>query len=124
MFWGMVERKGKYEGLNTFGTITTKIREQIQKGQDNQAWIKDQNIEKDPDLWPDSNLIVEKTDGQADTLLLHNKNFFLIGRAQSNDLSIDHPSVGKNHAVIYFSADMEIVLVDLHSLNGTKLVRG
>lgn len=58
LFWGVIERGGKHEGLNTLGTITTKVREEIQKGLDSEAWVNDQNIEKDPVLWPESSLII------------------------------------------------------------------
>lgn len=29
-------------------------------GTDSKNWVKDQNLEDNPDLWPETNLIVEK----------------------------------------------------------------
>jgi predicted NAD-dependent protein-ADP-ribosyltransferase YbiA (DUF1768 family) len=46
-FWGVIDRNGKLEGLNSLGKILTTIREEIQTNIDSICWVKDQNLETD-----------------------------------------------------------------------------
>jgi len=55
---------------------------------------------------------------------MNNKNFYLFGSNNTNDCQIEHGSVGKQHAAIYFSQDMETILVDLNTTHGTRIIRG
>jgi hypothetical protein len=56
-------------------------------------------------------------------MLLLGKGSFLLGSADQNDFKFDHASISKFHASIYFSSDMEVLLVDLNSTHGTVVVR-
>lgn len=47
----------------------------------------------------------------------------MFGSAPQNDVRLEHASISKFHASIYFSTDMEIVLVDLNSTHGTVIQR-
>lgn len=58
-----------------------------------------------------------------DNILLLGKNSFLFGSADQNDFKFEHASISKFHASIYFSSDMEVVLVDLNSTHGTVIAR-
>lgn len=49
---------------------------------------------------------------------------FFFGSHNSNDFRLDHGSLSKFHACIYFSSNMEVILVDLNSTNGTIIRRG
>lgn len=58
-----------------------------------------------------------------DDMLLLGKGSFMLGSSDQNDFKFDHASISKFHASIYFSTDMEVVLVDLNSTHGTVVVR-
>lgn len=57
-------------------------------------------------------------------MVLANKNAFLLGNHDLNHFKLEHGSISKCHASIYFSEDMEVILVDLNSSNGTVILRG
>lgn len=42
----------------------------------------------------------------------------------TNDFKLEHPSISKIHACIYFGTEVSLVLVDLGSSHGTTLIRG
>jgi pSer/pThr/pTyr-binding forkhead associated (FHA) protein len=48
------------------------------------------------------------------------RNFFMIGRAPSNQIVIDHPTVSAQHAVLLRVGD-SFWLKDLNSTNGTQI---
>ena len=54
----MIDRGGKYEGINTLGNLISAVRQNIQKGTDHEEWVKDQNLEEDQALWPEGSLII------------------------------------------------------------------
>ncbi|OQO08086.1 hypothetical protein B0A48_06880 [Cryoendolithus antarcticus] len=69
-----------------------------------------------------------------DTVYLHQRSCWLVGRDQNvTDLTLDHPSISKQHAVIQFrhrtstnqygdkSSKVKPYVIDLESANGTKL---
>jgi pSer/pThr/pTyr-binding forkhead associated (FHA) protein len=72
---------------------------------------------------PVVSLTVIREDKPIDKLYLEKKNKFFLGSHQSNDFKLDHPSISKTHACIYFSPDLNLMLVDLGSSNGTTLTR-
>ena len=69
-------------------------------------------------------MIVEKEGDEVDNLLLIKKNAFFLGGHELNDFRFEHGSISKSHACIYFSSDMEVILVDLNSTHGSVIVRG
>jgi pSer/pThr/pTyr-binding forkhead associated (FHA) protein len=48
------------------------------------------------------------------------RNFFMIGRAPSNQIVIDHPTISAQHAVLLRVGD-SFWLKDLNSTNGTQI---
>ncbi|RMX91735.1 hypothetical protein D0868_13821 [Hortaea werneckii] len=79
-------------------------------------------------------LYVFKKKDLADTIHLHERSVWLVGRDQSiTDLYVEHPSISKQHAVIQFRyltstneygdriSRVKPYLIDLDSANGTKL---
>ncbi|RMY87182.1 hypothetical protein D0861_05503 [Hortaea werneckii] len=79
-------------------------------------------------------MYVFKKKDLADTIHLHSRSVWLVGRDQSiTDLHLEHPSISKQHAVVqfrYLTATNEYgdkmsrvkpYLIDLDSANGTKL---
>ncbi|KAI6880172.1 SMAD/FHA domain-containing protein [Hortaea werneckii] len=79
-------------------------------------------------------MYVFKKKDLADTIHLHSRSVWLVGRDQSiTDLHLEHPSISKQHAVVqfrYLTATNEYgdkmsrvkpYLIDLDSANGTRL---
>ncbi|KAI7157238.1 SMAD/FHA domain-containing protein [Hortaea werneckii] len=79
-------------------------------------------------------LYVFKMKDLTDTIHLHERSVWLVGRDQSiTDLYVEHPSISKQHAVIQFRyltstneygdriSRVKPYLIDLDSANGTKL---
>ena len=73
---------------------------------DSRKWLEEQNVESDRHLWPEAYVVVEKEGDEVDNLVLSGKNVFLFGGHSSNDFRLDHGSLSKFHAGIYFSSDM------------------
>ena len=86
-------------------------------------WLRDQNLEEDKALWPEANLVVEKEGNEVDSLVLAGRNRFILGSRPSSDFRLEHGSISKFHAGLYFSSNMELVLVDLNSSHGTSIIR-
>lgn len=79
-------------------------------------------------------LYVFKKKDLLDTIYLHQRSCWLVGRDQKvTDLLLEHPSISKQHAVVQFryitstneygdrSSKVKPYLIDLESANGTKL---
>lgn len=79
-------------------------------------------------------MYVFKKKDLVDTIYLHQRSAWLIGRDQKvTDLLLEHPSISKQHAVIQFRhitttnefgdkrSKVKPYLIDLESANGTKL---
>ncbi|RMY09700.1 hypothetical protein D0868_04096 [Hortaea werneckii] len=79
-------------------------------------------------------LYVFKKKDLTDTIHLHERSVWLVGRDQSiTDLYVEHPSISKQHAVVQFRyltstneygdkiSRVKPYLIDLDSANGTKL---
>lgn len=43
-FWGMIQKNGKFEGLNTLGKALHQIREEMKNGSDFRKWVEDQKV--------------------------------------------------------------------------------
>ncbi|KAI7532564.1 hypothetical protein KC331_g13522 [Hortaea werneckii] len=82
-------------------------------------------------------LYVFKKKDLTDTIHLHERSVWLVGRDQSiTDLYVEHPSISKQHAVVQFRyltstneygdkiSRVKPYLIDLDSANGTKLNGG
>ena len=82
-------------------------------------WLQDQNLEEDKALWPEANLVVEKEGDEVDSLVLAGRNRFILGNHPSADFKLEHGSISKFHAGLYFSSDMELILVDLNPTHDT-----
>ncbi|RMZ23798.1 hypothetical protein D0859_12167 [Hortaea werneckii] len=79
-------------------------------------------------------MYVFKKKDLADTIHLHTRSVWLVGRDQSiTDLHLEHPSISKQHAVVQFryltatneygdkTSRVKPYLIDLDSANGTRL---
>lgn len=119
LYWGVVNGTGQ----NNLGKILMGVRDDIIRLNDSEKWLLDQNCETDPSLFPEVDLVVQKEDKNIDKLFLEKRNCFLFGSEAKNSFRLEHPSISKFHAGIYFSTDLEVVLVDLNSTHGTKVVR-
>lgn len=86
-------------------------------------WVADQGLETDEKMRPAVSLTVIREEKPIDKLFLEKKSKFFFGSQQGNDFKLDHPSISKMHACIYFSTDLNLMLVDLGSSNGTTLLR-
>lgn len=119
-FWGVVQGKGS----NTLGKILMTVREEIRNGSDWPRWIADQGIEPQEKMRPAVSLIVIKDDKPIDKLFLEKKNKFFFGSQQFNEFKLEHQSISKTHACIFFGHGLNVMLVDLGSSNGTTVTRG
>lgn len=72
---------------------------------------------------PTVTVTVIKDEKPIDKLFLEKKSKFFLGNHQTNEFRLEHPSISKMHACIYFGTDLNIMLVDLGSSNGTFLLR-
>jgi predicted NAD-dependent protein-ADP-ribosyltransferase YbiA (DUF1768 family) len=45
-FWGIIDKNGTYDGLNTLGIILTTLREEMRLGTDFKNWVADLNTQK------------------------------------------------------------------------------
>ncbi len=70
-----------------------------------------------------ASIIVTKEEKPIDKLFLEKKSKFFFGSHSSSDFKLDHPSISKSHACIYFAPGTAVMLVDLASSNGTFLIR-
>ena len=68
--------------------------------------------------------MAEGEDGTVDSYPLQKKGRWLLGWSEQCEVRLAQATCSKFHAAIYFSADMEAVLVDLNSSQGTRIVRG
>lgn len=57
-------------------------------------------------MWPEANMVVEKEGNEVDNLMLTDKNIFMLGSHEASDFKLEHGSISKFHASIYFSTDM------------------
>lgn len=92
-------------------------------GSDWDKWVSDQDIEQDEKMRPAATLIVTREDKPIDKLFLEHKSKFFFGNQQTNDFKLDHPSISKIHACIYYGPELNLMLVDLGSSNGTSITR-
>jgi hypothetical protein len=69
-------------------------------------------------------LIVVKDEKAIDKLFLEKKGKFFFGSHKYNEYKLDHNSISKTHACIYFAPHLALMLVDLNSSNGTTITRG
>lgn len=57
-----------------------------------------------------------------DTILLHEKDYYIIGRQPDIcDIGLDHPSISRIHAVIQHHEDGSLMIIDMNSAHGTFL---
>lgn len=110
MYWGCIKVEKKegqkvyeYKGTNNLGKILQAVRGDIVKQTDTEKWLLTQQLEEDPELYPEVSLIVIKDNQPIDKLLLENKNYFLFGAHPKVNFKLEHPSISKFHAAIYFS---------------------
>ena len=72
-------------------------------------------------------MIVIKEDKPVDKLFLEKRSKFFFGNQEANKepkiIKLEHPSISKVHACVYFGFDLSIMLVDLGSSNGTSITR-
>lgn len=100
------------------------VREEYIKGTDCEKWVNDQGVQNNPKKWPTLELTVLKDDKPIDKLFLEKKSKFYFGALPTCEYKLDHPSISKVHACIFFGEDSAVFLVDLGSSNGTTLIRG
>ena len=62
-------------------------------------------------------------------LFLEKRSKFFLGREEAREtkeykvFKLEHPSISKIHACIYFGYDLSVMLVDMGSSNGTSITR-
>lgn len=74
-------------------------------------------------MWPSAHIIIRQEDQKDENYIFDEKNRFIIGNHEKCDIKLKHKSISKFHSALYFSTNMELVLVDLNSTNGTKILR-
>lgn len=121
LYWG--EFKGK--GSNTLGKILMRIRDQFTKCIDSKQWIENNlSLQSDSNMFADVALTVLKDSKQISKISLDKKkNYYLFGSLKTSDFPLEHPTISRYHACIFFSNDLEVMLVDLNSSQGTALKR-
>lgn len=67
--------------------------------------------------------MVIKEDKPIDKLFMDKKSKYFLGAIPTNDFKLEHPSISKIHACLFFSLKRELMLVDLGSSHGTSVVR-
>jgi len=119
LFWGVDNEK---KGQNHLGLLLSKIREDVSKGEDVDAWLerslyfeKADNVSISVEVKKAG--VVEKEASQV----LDRKSVVFIGKHESCDIISAHPSTSRTHAAIVVDKELGAVLVDLHSANGTML---
>lgn len=47
------------------------------------------------------------------------KPYYLFGSLKTVDFPLENPTISRNHACLAFTADLEVVIIDLNSTHGT-----
>lgn len=74
-------------------------------------------------MWPIASIIVSKDGQKVDKLFFEKKNYFILGSTKSIDFTLENPTISRFHACIFFSTDVEMMIVDLNSTHGSFLTR-
>ena len=72
-------------------------------------------------MHPKVSLLVEKAGKKIDKLSLQNKSYYTFGKTKGCDFLLQNPTISRFHSCIYFSSEMEVILIDLNSTHGTIL---
>ena len=112
-YWGVVNGRGS----NILGKILMSVRKEVVDGSGTEKWIEDQGVETDHRKRREVTLLVSKENKPIDKLYLEKKAKFMLGKAPSNDFCLEHPSISKTHACIYYAPHNRLMLVDLGSSN-------
>ncbi len=72
-------------------------------------------------MFPKVSLLVEKGGKKIDKLFLEKKNNYIFGKIKSCDFELENPTISRYHSCIYFSSEIEVILIDLNSTHGTYL---
>ena len=97
------------------------IRDEFLKGDDTKNWIETLKLEKDVKMHPTVHLLVEKAGKKIDKLFLESNSYYLFGKAKTCEFILENPTISRYHSCIYFSHEMEVILIDLNSTHGTFL---
>ena len=79
------------------------IREEIRKGIDVERWLVNNGLERTSLLWPKCFLKCWKEGKIVDKLELTHRPYHTLGSLDTNNFKLDHPSISKSHAVIFFT---------------------
>ena len=119
LFWGIDHEK---RGQNNLGKLLVKIREDISKGEDIDAWILGSTILEKADNISFS--VIVKKGGEVikeDSKVIDRKSVIFIGKHDICDIVSAHPSTSRTHAAIVVDKDFGPLIVDFDSANGTLL---
>lgn len=120
LFWGLdKEKKG---GQNKLGSLLEKIRKDIKLNNDINSWIncsfsciKPEKIKIGMTVSKSGVVITE------DNRDFTSRNKLFIGKSTSCDVTANHPSISRIHAVVIIDKDFGSFLIDFDSANGTKV---
>jgi len=119
-YWGVSKPEGK--GQNNLGKLLSKIRSEIDKGDDLPLWIS-----STASLYDESklciDLIVEKDGMRVDEdCRQFNRNKLMIGKdSEMCDIIGTHSSISRVHLVFLVDNQRGPMVIDLNSANGTTI---
>lgn len=122
LYWG-INKEGK--GQNNYGKIIELIRESIEKGTIEKKWIHDHFQLENPE-----NLLIKVISYRPNELnheeklsiesnQYENLSVIHFGKSSENDVPLPTPTASRIHALILVDKHKGLILIDLHSANGT-----
>lgn len=120
-FWGVSEAESK--GQNRLGRVLEAVRAEIASGEDLERWVKGKfRLEDGDKLRVDVSVWKEGREVEDERRRLEGKSVVYFGKAADlNDVVAAHASVSGCHCLVVVDAERGALLVDLHSVNGTRV---
>jgi len=118
-FWGV--RAGV--GTNHLGRLLEALRDEIASGKQLSAWVASTCKPFAPDTAPLVTVTVRRKGEHVETRELASRPFFTVGKFESSDFVLAHPTSSRKHALFAFDRDSPtgVVLVDLASKAGSTV---
>lgn len=116
VYWGVVEGKGQ----NQLGRLLSNIRHDIIHNVEIDKWLFSTfELQDDKFFIPKIFLEVAKQDQVLQKIPLVEKSYYLMGKLKTVDVTMEHPSLSRNHAAIIVDQEQGVCLVDLGSKSGS-----
>eukprot|EP00953_Heterococcus_sp_UTEX-ZZ885_P016394 9218-Heterococcus_DN1.PRE.2 len=114
--WGVCNGAGD----NKLGLQLARVREDIRQQRDTKAWVNACfDLEKGEDV--SVSILISKAGAVLERPELTGRSLLELGKLDTNDLVMEHPSVSRWHALLLVTTDKAApcVLIDLAAANGT-----